>query len=110
VTFDLLVLSLGEGGEIGVLDADTAARTDPTAAIVRGAGRIGLGPAALRNARRVIVVATGAQRSRALAAAVRPAAGASPPAHLVLPSERVTWFVDRAAAAELLREAQPGPA
>jgi len=110
LTFDLLVLALGEGGELGVLDADAVARADPAAAVVRGARRIGLGPAALRNARRVIVVVVGGQRSQALAAAVHPGAGAALPAGLVLPSERVTWFADRAAAAELLRDAHPAPA
>ena len=29
------------------------------------------------------------------------------PAQLVRPSDRITWFVDRAAAAELLRDARP---
>jgi 6-phosphogluconolactonase/glucosamine-6-phosphate isomerase/deaminase len=109
LAFDLLVLALGEHGEIGVLDAETVARADPAAPIVRGTRRIGLGPAALRHAGRAIVVATGAPRSQALAAALRPSREELP-AHLVLPSERVTWFVDRAAAAELLREAQPAPA
>jgi 6-phosphogluconolactonase/glucosamine-6-phosphate isomerase/deaminase len=108
--FDLLVLAMGERGEIGVLDAGTTAGADPEASIVRGAAGLGLGPAALRRAHRVIVVAVGGQQSRALAAAVRPGAGAALPAHLVLPSERVTWFVDRAAAADLLRDAHPAPA
>jgi 6-phosphogluconolactonase/glucosamine-6-phosphate isomerase/deaminase len=110
LAFDLLVLALGEGGEIGVLDAETASSTDPAVNIVRAAARIGLGPAVLRRAGRVIMVATGAPRSRALAAAMRPATGVTLPAHLVLPSERVTWFADRAAAAELLRDAEPAPA
>jgi 6-phosphogluconolactonase/glucosamine-6-phosphate isomerase/deaminase len=109
VVFDLLLLDLGPRGEIGVLDAERMA-ADETVSIVRTTGRIGLGPAALRAARRAIVVATGAERRDALAAAVRPASGASLPAQLVLPGARVTWIVDRAAAAELLRDARPAPA
>jgi 6-phosphogluconolactonase/glucosamine-6-phosphate isomerase/deaminase len=110
LAFDLLVLELGSGGEIGVLDAERLAAADGAASIVQIPGRIGLGPAALRAARRAILVATGAERKHALAAAVRAANGAALPAHLVLPSARVTWCVDRAAAAELLRDAQPAPA
>jgi 6-phosphogluconolactonase len=108
--FDLLVLDLGGRGEIGALDAEALAASGDGAVIVRGAARIGLGPAALRAARRVILVATGAQRSQALATAMRPSTGTLLPAHLVLPSARATWFVDRAAAVELLRDAQPAPA
>ncbi len=39
--------------------------------------------------------------------------GADPagvPAALVRPSERITWFIDRAAASVLLRAARPAPA
>jgi 6-phosphogluconolactonase/glucosamine-6-phosphate isomerase/deaminase len=109
VVFDLLLLDLGPRGEIGVLDAERMA-VDEAASIVRTAGRIGLGPAALRVARRTILVATGAECRHALAAAVRPASGAPLPAQLVLPGARVTWVVDRAAAAELLRDARPASA
>jgi len=31
------------------------------------------------------------------------------PAQLVRPDDRVTWVIDRAAAAELLHDAQPAP-
>jgi 6-phosphogluconolactonase/glucosamine-6-phosphate isomerase/deaminase len=109
VVFDLLMLDLGPRGEIGVLDAERIA-ADEAACIVRAPGCIGLGPAALRAARRAIVVATGAERRHALAAAVRPTPAPAPPAQLVLPGARVTWVVDRAAAAELLRDAHPAPA
>jgi len=109
VVFDLLLLDLGPRGEIGVLDAERMA-VDRGASIVRTAGRIGLGPAALRAARRTILVATGAERRDALTAAVCPTSGAPHPAQLVLPGARVTWIVDRVAAAALLRDARPAPA
>jgi len=107
VVFDVLVLDLGARGEIGVLDAETLAAADAAACIVRTADRVGLGPAALRHARHAVVIATGAQRSEAVAQALRVPAGA---ARLVLPGDRVRWVLDRAAAAELLRDARPAPA
>ena len=110
VVFDVLVLDLGPRGEIGVLDADTVAGADAAAPIVRTADRIGLGPAALRRARHTVVIATGTQRSAAVAQALRAPADAGQPAQLVLPGERVDWILDRAAAAELLRDARPAPA
>jgi 6-phosphogluconolactonase len=106
-TFDVVLLELGSRGEIGALAPGSPALQEREAGIVRvGAERIGLGPRALRRARHVIVVAVGAQCSEALAAALRPSAGVELPAHLVLPSARTTWFVDRAAGAPLLRAAQ----
>ena len=53
---------------------------------------------------------TAAATAAAVAAAV--ADGADPagvPAALVRPSERITWFIDRAAASVLLRAARPAP-
>jgi 6-phosphogluconolactonase len=107
VAFDLLVLELGEGGEIGAFDGSQAAGAAEPPAIVQTADAVGLGPAALAMARRVIVVATGAERSDAVAAALRQGAGGALAAHWVLPSERVAWVVDRAAAGALLRDAAP---
>jgi 6-phosphogluconolactonase/glucosamine-6-phosphate isomerase/deaminase len=106
-TFDLVVLELGAHGELGVLAPGSAVLDDASADVVHGdGGRIGLGPGALRRARRVIVLALGAQCRQALAAAMRPADGARRPASLVSPSARATWLVDRAAAAVLLRDAR----
>lgn len=107
LAFDLLVLELGPGGEIGALDGSHGTGEAEPLAIVRTADAVGLGPAALERARRVVVVATGAERSDAVAAALRPAAGRACPARWVLPSERVAWVVDRAAAGALLRDAAP---
>jgi 6-phosphogluconolactonase/glucosamine-6-phosphate isomerase/deaminase len=117
-TFDLLLLDLGGRGELGALGPEMLPQTDSAATTVRiapAAGthvveRVGLGPAAFVRARRVIVLALGAQRSQALAAAVRAGDTMTLPASLVLPSVRATWFADRAAATELLRDAQPARA
>lgn len=110
VVFDVLVLDLGPGGEIGVLDPTMLASADASAPVVRTAERIGLGPAALRSARHVIVVATGAQRSQVVAVVLRAPDASGSAAKLLLPSERVQWVLDRAAAAEMLRDARPAPA
>jgi 6-phosphogluconolactonase/glucosamine-6-phosphate isomerase/deaminase len=56
----------------------------------------------------VIVVAAGDAVAHAVAAALRePVDPTRLPAQLVRPAESVRWIVDRAAAAELLREAKP---
>ena len=110
IVFDVLVLDLGPGGEVGVLDASTLASAEASAPVVRTSERIGLGPGALASARHAVVVATGAQRSRAVAEVLRAPDASASAAKLVLPSERVHWVLDRAAAAELLRDAQPAPA
>jgi len=111
VTFDLLVLELGPQGELGPLvpggangEATIVRATDASA--TPPIAHVGLGPGALVRARRVFVLALGAARRDALGQAVR---GDDPtlPARAVVPSARVTWFVDRAAAADLLRDARP---
>jgi 6-phosphogluconolactonase/glucosamine-6-phosphate isomerase/deaminase len=111
--FDLIVVELGPNGELGVLVPGTRA-IDEGATLVEspdGSGaearRIGLGPAPFARAARVIVVALGAERSRALKRALCDADAALEPAGRLRPSDRVAWFVDRAAASELLRDAQP---
>jgi 6-phosphogluconolactonase/glucosamine-6-phosphate isomerase/deaminase len=108
--FDVLVLDLGPAGEIGVLDGPALASAATSASVVRTGERIGLGPAALGSARHVVVIATGAQRSRAVADVLRAPDASTSAAKLLLPSERVQWVLDRAAAAELLRDARPAPA
>jgi 6-phosphogluconolactonase/glucosamine-6-phosphate isomerase/deaminase len=116
VRFDLIVVELGPCGELGVLAPGARGAMDETATLVEsdapgGDGRrIGLGPAPFARAARVIVVALGAERSQALERALCDADAAGEPAGRVRPSERVTWFVDRAAASELLRRAQPARA
>src|SRR4029077_6116097 len=70
--------------------------------------RITLTPMPLRSARHVIVTATGATRAAAVASALRdPTDVMRRPAQAILPSDTVSWFVDRAAAETLLRDAQP---
>ena len=70
--------------------------------------RITLTPIALLSARHVIVTATGATRAAAVASALRdPTDVMRRPAQAILPSDTVSWFVDRAAADALLRDAQP---
>jgi 6-phosphogluconolactonase/glucosamine-6-phosphate isomerase/deaminase len=119
VRFDLIVVELGPNGELGVLtpgSTDAANATAPFAQTQRtgdtgaDAHRIGLGPGPFARATRVIVVALGADRSRALRRALCDPAAEGEPASLVHPSDRAEWFVDRAAAAELLRDAQPARA
>jgi len=116
VRFDLIVVELGPNGELGVLAPGSADAADGTATFAQvpgsgGAGadvhRIGLGRAPFAQATRVIVVALGADRSRALRRVLCDPAAQREPARLVHPSDRAEWFVDRAAAAELLRDAQP---
>src|SRR5206468_1645927 len=81
------------------------------------AGRIHPPPVALGHplrlaaGRHVIVTAVGGEKAAAVAAAVDDGADpAGVPAALVRPSERITWFIDRAAASVLLRAARPAPA
>jgi len=114
---DLVLLDCGERGEIaGLMPRSKAlAAAGKVAAVAVSEvtsepylARVTLTPAVLASARRVIVTACGAERAAAVAAALRDAVDARErPVQLVLPSERVTWFVDKAAAEVLLRDAQP---
>lgn len=114
---DLVLLAVGPDGRIAGLvpgcralearepvaevAADEHAEPDAIAGVT-------LTPPALRAAAAVVVVATGDAVAGAVAAALRePLDPARLPAQLVRPDERVAWIVDRAAAAELLREARP---
>jgi 6-phosphogluconolactonase len=116
---DLVLLDLGAGGEVAAVTAGSdAARSESAVAPVDVAhvaaeprvARVTLTVAALRAARCVIVTATGAGRAAAVEAALRePVDPLRRPAQAVLPSATVSWFVDRAAAAPLLREAHPAP-
>jgi len=114
---DVVLLDCGERGEIAGLmpRARALAAAGRVAAVAVSevtaepyVARVTLTPALLANARRVIVTACGAERAAVVAAALRDAVDASArPVQLVLPSERVTWFVDKAAADVLLRDARP---
>jgi 6-phosphogluconolactonase len=116
-SFDLVLLGLGRraGGAalvpgaaaLGAATAVAAIAADEVAEEPRLA-RITLTPPTLAAARPTIVGAVGDEKAGAVAAAL--ADGADPttvPAALVRPSERVTWILDRAAAAVLLRDARP---
>jgi 6-phosphogluconolactonase len=115
--FDLVVLDLGaDGGVAAVAPGSAAARsTEPVAAVDAAeltteprVARVTLTLVTLRAARHAIVTATGAGRAPAVAAALRePPDVEQRPAQAVLPSEAVSWFVDRAAADLLLRDARP---
>ena len=117
---DLVVLDLGaDGGVAAVAPGSAAARsTEPAAAadaVERGAeprvARVTLTLVTLRDARSAIVTATGAGRAAAVAAALRETSDVvRRPAQALLPSGRVSWFVDRAAADTLLRDARPAAA
>lgn len=114
---DLVVLDLGPGGELAAITPGSAAARSPEpVAVVEErevtteprVARVTLTAVVLRAARQVVVTATGAARAGAVAAAFRePPDVVRRPAQAVLPSETVSWFVDRAAADALLREAQP---
>jgi 6-phosphogluconolactonase len=114
--FDVVLLGVGSDGHVASLMPGSSAldatglvaavpasdvRTEPRVA------RVTVTPPVLRASRHVIVTATGDGKSAVVAAALR---GERPlPAQLVMPSERVTWVIDRAAAADLLRDAHPAP-
>jgi 6-phosphogluconolactonase len=114
---DLVALDLGaDGGVAAVAPGSAAARsTEPVAAVDAAelgaeprVARVTLTLVTLRAARHAIVTATGAGRAAAVAAALRePADVERRPAQALLPSESVSWFVDRAAADLLLRDARP---
>jgi 6-phosphogluconolactonase/glucosamine-6-phosphate isomerase/deaminase len=70
--------------------------------------RVTLTPVTLRAARHAIVLATGTGRAAAVATILRePPDVECRPAQALLPSDRASWFVDRAAADTLLRDARP---
>ncbi len=114
---DVVLLDLADDGAIAALmpgsaalDASTSVAVVPAAEVTSEprVSRVTVTPRLLATARHVVVTAVGAERARAVAAALRePVDVHRRPAQLVLPSATTTWVVDRAAATELLRDAQP---
>jgi len=114
---DVVLVDLApDGGVAAVTPGSAAAGSAEPVALVAATevtaeprvARITLTPIALRSARHVIVTATGATRAAAVASALRdPTDVKRRPAQAILPSDTVSWFVDRAAAETLLRDAQP---
>ncbi len=114
--FDVLFLGVGARGEVASLapGAQALRAQTPFAAVLADEttsaprlARITLTPPVVRAARHVVVLATGDTKAKVVAEALRePIDPLRIPAQLVLPSERVHWVVDRAAAAGLLRDAR----
>ena len=117
LVLDVVLLEMGAAGEVaGVVPESEAAHTARAVAVTPAgavpaqprADRVTLTAATLAAARCVVVTVTGADRGDALAAALRePPDQRRRPAQVVLPSARAMWFVDRAAADPLLRDARP---
>jgi 6-phosphogluconolactonase len=113
---DLILLALGRDGSLaGLAPGDAAlAATSPVAAVAPNVlaeeprlARITLTPPVFQAARHVIVAATTDAVAPAVAQAFAdPQEPHRLPAHLLRPSDRVSWFLDRAAAARLLRDAR----
>jgi len=102
---DVVVLAIGPDGALGSLTDDVPADAGASVAAVPGdPPRVTITPALIDRARHVVVTAFGPDTANAVAAALRD--GRGPAAH-ALPSARVTWVVDRAAAERLLADAKP---
>jgi 6-phosphogluconolactonase len=117
--FDVVLLGVGRNAHIAslmpgarALDARTPVAPVSVEEVSEDpfVARITITPPVLAAARHVVVTVTGDQKAGPVAAVLRePTDPSRVPAQLVRPSERVSWVVDRAAAAELLRDARPAP-
>ena len=107
--FDLVMLGMGTDGHTASLFPGTDPRTDEDR-LVRAvyveklhAYRITLTPLVINNARHVVIASEGLAKAPALYAVFKgPREPSVHPIQIVAPAQgRLTWYVDRAAAAEL---------
>jgi 6-phosphogluconolactonase len=108
--FDLVLLGLGPDGHTASLFPRSAALGAPGPVVpVPRSGqppfvpRLSLGVGALASARELIFLVAGADKSAAVAGTLRAPARGDPrwPASLVHPLGTTTWYLDRAAAADV---------
>jgi len=114
---DVVFLGVGTNGHIASLMPGCAALASrdvvapvPVSEVSEDpyVARVTITPPVIAAARRVIVVVSGDEKAGPVAAALRdPLDPSHIPAQLVRPAPHVTWVVDRAAAAALLRDARP---
>lgn len=102
---DLLLLGIGADGHTASLFPHAPALSERQRRVVPAVGglpvraRLTITPPVIAEARRLLVMATGADKARAVAAALAPDSSTEAlPARL---ARRGTWILDRAAAAEL---------
>jgi 6-phosphogluconolactonase/glucosamine-6-phosphate isomerase/deaminase len=98
---------LADDGSVAGLGRCNPGASDAAGLVLSGTGVVSLSAQALDAARALVVVATGASVSAAVSRLLSGDTAPAPDHPSVRPSERVFWFADRAAVAELLRSAQP---